>query len=177
MANFIDERLIQYTVFKDKDELGTSTVTLPTISALTTSVSGAGISGVFDSITPGYFDSMQATLNFRTMNEGAAIKLMVPEAHLLVFRAVVQRFDKTQVRYIDVQKSLTIRGFTKSHNLGTAENLNAMDSSIEIEVLYIKAEEDVGNGLTALYEIDKISNIYRVNGVDYNANRRRMLGL
>ncbi|MCY7485813.1 phage major tail tube protein [Paenibacillus alvei] len=174
MQNLIDEKLIAYTVFKDSDLLlGTATVQLPNLQGITTQIKGAGIGGEFESITPGYFSSMTMSLKWRTAPEPAAVTLLEPVAHLITFRAVIQRFDKTQIRYFDVNKKITIKCFTKNFDLGQADNLSTMDASTELEVLYIKTEEDD----KVLFEIDKLNNIYKVNGRDWSENRRRMLGL
>ncbi|TDL57844.1 phage tail protein [Paenibacillus dendritiformis] len=174
MRNQIDEKLLEYSVFKDSDlYLGTATVQLPNMQGITTQIKGAGIGGEFESITPGYFSSMTMSFKWRTSPEPAAVMLLEPVAHLITFRGVIQRFDKAKVEYVDVAKKITVRGFMKNFDMGQADNLTTMDASTEIEVFYIKSEEDD----KVMFEIDKLNNIYKVNGKDWSENRRRMLGL
>ncbi|BFH10609.1 phage major tail tube protein [Paenibacillus melissococcoides] len=174
MRNQIDEKLIEYSVFKDSDlYLGSATVQLPNMQGITTQIKGAGIGGEFESITPGYFSSMTMSLKWRTAPEPASVILMEPVAHLITFRGVIQRFDKAAINYFDVGKKITVKAFTKNFDMGQADNLATMDASTELEVLYIKSEEDG----KVLFEVDKLNNIYVVNGKDWSENRRRMLGL
>lgn len=174
MMNQIDEKLIEFSVFKDSNVyLGAATVQLPNLQGITTQIKGAGIAGEIESITPGYFGSMTMSIKWRTAPERAAVALMDPIAHMLVFRAVIQRFDKASASYVDVGKKITVKALPKNFDLGQADNLSTMDASTELEVLYIKSEEDN----TVLFEVDKLNNKYVVNGKDYSADRRRMLGL
>ncbi|MEW8986390.1 MAG: phage major tail tube protein, partial [Bacillus sp. (in: firmicutes)] len=86
MMNQIDEKLIEFSVFKDSNVyLGAATVQLPNLQGITTSIKGAGIAGEIESITPGYFGSMTMSIKWRTTTERAAVVLMDPVAHMLVF--------------------------------------------------------------------------------------------
>jgi hypothetical protein len=169
----IDEKLIDYTVFLEANTyLGVAGVQLPSLEMMSDPLKGAGIAGEIDSITPGHFGPMPITLNWRTTTP-ESIKLMVPKPHLIEFRGAIQVFDKAKSEYREVGKKITVKAMPKKLDLGKAEAATTMDGSNEMECIYIKIEED---GIK-LIEIDKLSNIYFVDGFDYRANLRNLLGL
>ena len=85
-SNSIPERLVNFRVFNDnKDLLGIATVELPEISAMTDTVSGAGIAGEVDSPVLGHFGSMTCTLTWRTI-EGDVLSLAKQQSHTLEVR-------------------------------------------------------------------------------------------
>ena len=66
----VPEKLINYRVYKDStDYIGLADVTLPTLEAMTETVSGAGIAGEVDSPTLGHYGSMETVLNWRTLEK------------------------------------------------------------------------------------------------------------
>lgn len=66
--------------------------TLPNLTALTQSISGAGIAGNVDAVILGHFDAMSMTLNYRTMTE-QAVRLSEPRRHNIDLRYAVQDED------------------------------------------------------------------------------------
>ncbi|MNO09678.1 Phage tail tube protein FII [compost metagenome] len=65
-----------------------------------------------------------------------------------------------------------MRSIPKNTTLGNLNTGNPMESSNEVEVLYIKVIYD---GATAL-EIDRFNDICVIDGVDYRAKVRANLG-
>lgn len=172
--NQIDEKLIDYTVFLEGNTyLGVAGVQLPSLEMMSDTLKGAGIAGEIDSITPGHFGPMPIVFNWRTTPTRESIQLMKPRAHLIEFRGAVQVFDKTTSQYTEVGKKITVRALPKKMDLGKAEASTQMDGNNEMECIYLKVEEDV----KTLIEIDKLNNIYVVDGFDYRANLRSLLGL
>lgn len=170
----IDEKLIDYTVFLEGNTyLGVASVQLPKLEMMSETLKGAGIAGEIDSITPGHFGPMPITFSWRTAPTAEAVQLMKPKASLIEFRGAIQIFDKSTSEYKTVGKKVTVRAKPKSLDLGKAEAAATMDASTEMECEYIKIQE---NGLT-LIEIDKLNNIYVVDGVDYRAELRNILAL
>lgn len=172
--NQIDEKLIDYTVHLNANTyLGVSGVQLPSLEMVSDTLKGAGIAGEIDSITPGHFGPMPITLNWRTSPTKEAIELMKPKAHLLDFRGAIQVFDKSASEYKMIGKRITVKAMPKKLDLGKAEAATTMDGSTEMECIYLKIEEDG----KVMIEIDKLNNIYVVDGVDYRAELRSILGL
>ena len=80
----IPERLNDFRVYDAEDSnalLGMADVTMPTISAMTETISGAGFAGEINSAVLGHFSSMQLTLNWNSVTE-KQMKLASPEKHL-----------------------------------------------------------------------------------------------
>lgn len=169
----IPEKLVAFTVYMNGgDYMGVADVTLPSFEAQTTTVSGAGIAGEYDSPSIGNFGSMTVTLNWRTIERNAA-RLSSPVAKALDFRGAQQTYDNISGTYRDVPIRVAVRALPKKLDLGKLETNGTTDSSNELEVLYIKVLIDGQE----LIEYDKLNYIYKVNGVDYLAARRASLGL
>lgn len=67
-GNKVPERLINFRVYNDgNDLLGVANVDLPSIEAMSDTVSGAGIAGEVESPILGHFGSMTATFTWRTI--------------------------------------------------------------------------------------------------------------
>ncbi|OPA76741.1 phage tail protein [Paenibacillus selenitireducens] len=170
----IDEKLIDYTTFLEGNTyLGVTSVQLPALEMMSDTLKGAGIAGEIDSITPGHFGPMPIIFNWRTTPTREAVQLMKPKAHLIEFRAAIQVFNKTTSEHDEVGKKITVRAFPKKLDLGKAEAATTMDGSNEMECIYLKVEEDGA----VLIEIDKLNNIYVVDGFDYRAKLRNILAL
>ena len=92
-TNPIQEKLVNFRVYNNSNDLlGVATVDLPELSAMTDTVSGAGIAGEVDSPVLGHFQSMSVTLHWRTI-EAAAMSLAAQKAHHLEIRGSQQRYD------------------------------------------------------------------------------------
>lgn len=173
MGKTIPEKLIDYTVYKDGSlPLGTATVTLPNLEAMSETIKGAGILGEIDSPTLGHYGSLTVGLDFRTVTNDS-LQLMSPGVHTLDFRGSQQIFDIAKSEHMYQGLKVTIRGTTKSFNLGKLEPHATTDTSVELEVNYIKILLD---GKTA-FELDKYNGVFVTNGVDHYATIRKQLGM
>lgn len=172
-ANAVPERLINYRVYTDaNDLLGVASVELPEISAMTDTVSGAGIAGEVDSPVLGHFQSMSVTLNWRTI-EAAAMKLAQQKVHAIELRGSQQTYDAANGILGSVPVKLTLRVMPKTVSLGSFNVGATTDSSSEFEVLYLKVTV---NG-EELVELDKYNYVARFGGQDALASVRSDLGL
>lgn len=89
-GNKVPERLINFRVYNDgNDLLGVANVDLPSIEAMSDTVSGAGIAGEVESPILGHFGSMTATFTWRTITPELA-KLANQKAHALDLRGSQQ---------------------------------------------------------------------------------------
>lgn len=171
--NRIPTVLIDYAVYLGNSRLiGTGEVTLPSIAAQTTEVSGAGIGGNLEIPVLGHFDSMVVGIAFRTQEIDAA-ELMRPVSHDLVFRASQQVYDGAGGNIKTEPVVVYARCMPKSQDLGKLKAGEAIDGKVELEVSRLRVVKDGRE----LMEIDKLNGIYRVLGTDYSASVRSDLGL
>lgn len=173
MSNPVPERLINYRVYvSGNNQAGVATVDLPSIEAMTDTVSGAGIAGEVDSPVLGHFASMTTTITWRTITE-YAMSLAAQKSHEIEFRGSQQVYDAANGTYSSVPIRVAIRAIPKSTGLGSLEVGSTTDSESEFEVTYMKIY--VNN--VERIEIDKYNFKYVVDGVDYLASVRSDLGL
>lgn len=168
----IDESTISFAVYEDSVEYaGLASATLPDISALTQSISGAGIAGNIEAVVLGHFDAMTLTLNFRQMTEHA-VKLSEPRRHNIDLR-VAQQIEDTVAGTIGVQNVKHIFVvIPKRTSPGGVSPATPGNGSGEYAVRYWATYI----GGVKVLEIDPLNFIYQVNGVDYLADVKRALG-
>lgn len=173
MANVVPEKLINFRVYQDgNDLLGIADVELPSLEVMTETVSGAGIAGEVDSPIPGHFGSMTLRLNWRTVTK-PTIHLAAPRTHSLDLRGAIQLYDAGAGTYKTSQLRVTVRAIPKTTELGNLAPAATGDVGNEFEVTYIKVVID---GKT-MAEIDKFNYICMIDGVDYLKPVRQALGL
>lgn len=171
-VNKIPEKTIAFNVYRDGAVLmGVATVELPQLSAMTETLTGAGIAGEIDSPTLGQFQAMTAKLAFRTKTANF-VKLQAPESHHLDLRAAVQHHDGGTGKIEATPERIVLRGMTKSAAFGKFETGKPQDSEIELEITYLKLVQDGQDTL----ELDKLNYIFMVDGADYLADVRAALG-
>lgn len=172
MANQIPEKVINFEVYLDSVTLlGMADVQLPDIESMTETVKGAGIAGEIETPTLGHFGSMTATLNFRTVTTDV-VKMSAQKVHHIDVRGAIQVLDAGAGTYRAVPCKVVMRGITKKTGLGKLEPGAAMDTSTEMEVVYMKITLD---GVDRI-ELDKFNFVHVVDGVDYMSSIRTALG-
>ena len=113
-GNKVPERLINFRVYNDgNDLLGVANVDLPSIEAMSDTVSGAGIAGEVESPILGHFGSMTATFTWRTITPELA-KLANQKAHALDLRGSQQVYDAALGEYSSVPVRVSLRATPKS---------------------------------------------------------------
>lgn len=169
----IPQRLTDFAAWRKGTQfLGTLDVTLPNLTALSDTISGAGILGEIDSPSIGQYGSLVVGMNWRTL-EAAAFDLITPEVQSIDFRGNIQTLNRLSGTQDQIGIRVSIRGVPKGLDLGKLAQNSAMDSVNEIEAHYIKV---MIAGKTVL-EHDKLNNIHIINGKDYRAAVRANLGL
>ena len=169
----VPEKLINYCVYKDStDYIGLADVTLPTLEAMTETVSGAGIAGEVDSPTLGHYSSMETVLNWRVLEKNN-LALAAPNGVQLDLRGAQQIYDSSSGKYAVRSVKIAILGVNKSTELGKFEPGTTTDTANTLETTYIKV--DVDN--ETVLEIDKYNYICNIDGVDYMKEVREALGL
>ncbi|MEG0689180.1 MAG: phage major tail tube protein, partial [Hungatella sp.] len=133
-------------------------------------ISGAGIAGSYDVPVIGHFDSITQEIPFRTLYINLGTILNPMKVQTLNIRGAIQVTDSStgltdfaQIRYM-------IKGRTKSLSPGNLKPGDVMGSKIAIEASSLLIE--IGGSI--VLEIDKLNNIFRVDGVDLLEKVRKM---
>lgn len=168
----IDQLNVAYKVYEDATKyIGTSTVTMPSLTAITSPLSGAGIAGNVETIVPGYYDAMSVTLNFRTATR-EAMALAEPRVHHLEFRVIQQIEDSAAGELAQQHVKHVMRVVPKSTGGGTLAPVSPGDISGEYAVRYWAIYIDGKK----VQEIDPLNHICIINGKDYLAASNKFLG-
>lgn len=166
------EAYIDFEVYEDSTNLlGVAKATMPDISFLTQTITGAGIAGNVEAVLIGMVEAMTLGLNFRSVTD-AATKIMAPIKHHLELRVAEQVWDTVGVKKEIQADKYVMVAIPKSTKPGTIAPASAADASGEYSVYYYAAYKD---GKT-LWEIDPFNYICVIDGVDYMADVRKALG-
>lgn len=153
-------------------EVGVADITLPKISYMSDTISGAGIAGEIETPTMGQLSSMEFGINWRTINK-SLIKLAAPNFHSLEFRGAQQILDKEHEELTIEDVRVVVRGLPKETDLGKGQTAAKTDSSTTLECTYLKV--DIAGD--TVVEIDKLNGICNIDGTDYWGAIRKALGL
>ncbi|WP_404427305.1 phage major tail tube protein [Ureibacillus chungkukjangi] len=172
MSNPIPEKVHSYNVYDDTEKLVgvAAEVTLPTLEAMSETVSGAGMLGEYESSTPGHFGSITIEIPFRTLTD-KSFSLLKHKGRSIVLRAAQQSYDVSGGGIQQRGLKITLRGLPKALELGKLAAGTQTETKNTIEVLYMKIEE---NG-RVLLELDKLNSIYIVDGEDMLADVRNLI--
>ena len=166
------EIINSYDIYEDGERyLGTASVTMPTLTNLTQTISGAGLAGNNEVIAVGHPDTMTVTINFRTTTP-ESIMLSEPRRHTIEIFISQQTEDTVDNALGARQEKHTMIVLPKSHNLGTAAPAAPANGSGEYIVRYWVTWLDGEK----VREIDPMNFKYEVNGTDYLELHRRALG-
>ena len=171
MANEVPEKLINFRVYRDKDNLlGVADVQLPSLEMMTTTIKGAGLAGEVDSPVIGHFGSMTISMNWRISTPGFTT-LIKQESHSLDIRGAAQLYDAGSGKYRTMPVKVMVKAFPKKAELGKLDVGAAQESSWEGEVTYMKVWIDGKEKI----EIDKYNYICTIDGDDHLAPVRKAL--
>ena len=169
--NMIPESINRFNMYlKGNRLIGVSgEISLPDLSSMTSTVSGAGIAGEMESPSIGMFGSIKQEIPFRMLSKDM-LKLYNPiEPMELTLRASEQStvqgsgiIDFQGMRVVFRRRPVDIK-------LGNLKQGGPMDSSVSLELSYILIEVD---GET-MFELDKLNDVFVVNGVDLLAKVRK----
>ncbi|MUV06882.1 phage tail protein [Planococcaceae bacterium Storch 2/2-2] len=172
MTAAVVETLVAYRMFDEEGELqGIADIDLPDLSYLTRELKGAGVAGVVDVPIFGHFESLTATINWRTMIADS-MKLMRPGRRLFECRSASQIQDAGTGGYTISAEKIIMGGLVKKGEMGKREVGEGSESSNEFEITYLKIVQD-GKTIT---EIDKLNYICTIDGLDYMDKVRTALG-
>lgn len=167
------DKTINYRVYIDGDAyIGTGTVDLPEIAYQTDTLSGAGLAGEIETPVIGHIQAMSMTINWRTVNK-SAVGLLKTTGTTLTLRASQQHLDNAEHSLGPRSLKIVVKTLPKKNGLGSLEMGASSGTTSEVEVTYIKIEE---NG-EELCEIDKLNYICKIHGTDFLADVRSHLGI
>lgn len=169
----MDQSIINFKVYEDSVEyVGMAQATLPDLTALTQSISGAGIAGNVESVILGHFDAMTLGLNFRTVTD-QSVKLSEPRRHTIDLRVAQQ--DE------DVVAGQVVVRCRQAHSCGhSQERQGRLRRPAAPPTAPASTPSATGRPtLTArrCVRIDQLNFICYVNGTDYLADVRKALGM
>lgn len=160
----IPEIINNFNVYKKGNLLigTTGEINLPDFDALTETISGAGILGEYETSVLGQFGSMKQEVSFRMLDD-EIFQLMDPtELVDLTFRASSQSTIRSSCALEYKGMRIVERGKLISFKGGTLQKGKQMGASATLELTYFMIEIDGKKKI----EIDKLNNIFIVNGKD-----------
>lgn len=147
----------------------TGEVSLATLTAMTTTISGAGLLGEYNAAVVGMFQSIAQEIPFRIINKEFFSMVSTAEQSELTLRASVQNVNKSTGGAISTEgMRVVFRGRPTAFNLGTIKQGDMMNASVTLELTYILVEI----GGKTLLELDKLNSVYKVNEKDLLADIR-----
>lgn len=169
--NTIPTKINRYNVYnKGNRLLGVGEeMTLPDFEPSSETVTGAGILGEIDDPTVGYFGNQELEIPFRLLDKETADMMDMTKAVQLEIRSA-QQTTNTEGDIEFRPMRVVVRGRGGKLTTGKVKAGSQMDTAITLTILYILIEVD---GKTVV-ELDKLNEVYKVNGVDVLAKIKEM---
>ncbi len=139
----------------------TDETTLINLQSMSETISLAGMAGEIDSPTVGQYQSMEITINFTNIAK-SSLEVAAQDNVPLIFRSAQEFINPVDSTKSKTNRTITVRGMTKSINFGVLKKSGYGKPSITKEVVYYKDEID-GEVVT---EIDKLNGKAIIGGVD-----------
>lgn len=167
----IPTKVNRYNVYNEAERLlGVGDeLTLPGFEASSETVSGAGILGEIDDPTIGYFGNQEMEIPFRVLDQEAVDLLDMTRAVRLTVRGAVQ-VTNSEGDIVPRAIRVVVRGRAAKFSPGKLKAGAAMETSVTLTLLYILIEI-AGN---PVLELDKLNEVYKVNGKDMLAQIKEM---
>ena len=161
--NTIPTKINRYNVYnKGNRLLGVGEeMTLPDFEPSSETVTGAGILG--------YFGNQELEIPFRLLDKETADMMDMTKAVQLEIRGA-QQTTNTEGDIEFRPMRVVVRGRGGKLTTGKVKAGSPMDTAITLTILYILIEVD---GKTVV-ELDKLNEVYKVNGVDVLAKIKEM---
>ncbi|MDR0924295.1 MAG: phage major tail tube protein [Hungatella sp.] len=148
----------------------TDEMNMADLASKVATITGAGIAGSYDVPVLGHFDSITQEIPFRILYKPIFEFANPMKQVSFNVRGAIQVTDKgtgvsdfAGFRYV-------VKGRCKNMSPGNLKPGDVMGSKISIEAVYILYEIDG----VKLIEIDKLNNIYRIDGTDLMEKVRRL---
>lgn len=167
----ISERLTNFTVYLNGDRrIGLTDIELPDLEPMTEEVTGSGIAGSIETQTIGHYGAMAASLKFNTIS-AEPFTLIPTERNQIVVRGSQQGMDTSRGTVINEKVKIVMNIQPKTLGLGKFEVGTPTDTSLEVNVHYLKIEV----GGKVLMEVDPLNFVCIIDGIDLMAEQRKNL--
>lgn len=144
-------------------------LTLPNLQAITAEVTGAGVLGSYNTAVMGMYQSITQEVPFRIINREYFSMINSSKQAEIVLRASMQNVNRKTGGTISSQgMRVVFRGRPSGANLGTLKQADLMNASITLELTYLLVEI----GGETVFELDKLNEVCKLNGVDVLADIR-----
>lgn len=167
---YVPDKIAKFNVYSNGRKIGvTSKVDTPEFKMKTSTMSGAGVSGEIDSPTPGQWEATEHEIPLALLDNDMAHLLQQGMNVNLTYRGAQQvalRSGGSAMRQMRIVEGGMVKGFKG----GSLEAGSQMEASVTIETTRYKME----CGGEELIAVDKLNDIYRVNGVDMLADLKLM---
>lgn len=141
----------------------TGEISLAEFKAMTSTISGAGILGEYETSVIGMFQSMQQEITFRMIDADYFTMLNTGKIAKIVLRASVQQRNRETGGTLSTKAMRVVFGGHPTNvKPGTVKIGDMMNASITLELTYILIEF----GGKTMIELDKLNSVYKVDGVD-----------
>jgi len=140
----------------------TAEMSMAELASKVATVTGAGVAGSYDVPVLGHFDSITQEIPFRLLYKPVFEFANPMKVVGLNVRGAIQVTDKSTRLSDFAGFRYVVRGRNKSMTPGNLKPGETMEAKISIECTYVLYEIDG----VKLIELDKLNNIYRINGVD-----------
>ncbi len=168
---YLPEAVNNFNVYKNGNQLiGISgEISLSDLSSVTETVEGAGLLGKYNTPIIGMYDSIQQEIPFRVLHDDIFSLANPAEVQDLTLRASLQSTVKGTGAVDSTGMRMVFRGRPVGFKPGTAKIGGQMGASVTLDCFYVLIEMD---GKT-MWEIDKLNNVFKVNGKDMLAKIRQ----
>ncbi len=148
----------------------TGEISLAELNAKTATVSGAGILGEYNTAVIGMFENIQQEIPFRMINQEFFDLMNASKQAEIVMRASIQNVNKSSGGALSTQgMRVVFRGRPTNFKMGQLKQADLMNASVTLELTYVLLEM----GGEKKLELDKLNEIYIVNGKDLLAEVRK----
>ena len=148
----------------------TGEISLAELKAKTATVSGAGILGEYNTAVIGMFENIQPEIPFRMINQEFFDLMNASKQAEIVMRASIQNVNKSSGGALSTQgMRVVFRGRPTNFKMGQLKQADLMNASVTLELTYVLLEM----GGEKKLELDKLNEIYIVNGKDLLAEVRK----
>lgn len=169
----IPEVIDKYNVYSTSSGLLlgiTGEVKLPTFENISTEIDGAAVMGKYKTPILGHFESTQMDLTFRVFDEDV-FDLVDPLYPVeITLRGAFQSTIRSTGGFANIPLRIMLRGRCLKFDNGKIKIGEAMGIAISLELFYYAVFMNEKPKL----EIDKLNNIYSVNGKDLLEELRKM---
>ncbi len=144
-------------------------VSLAEISAVTATISGAGLLGDMDMPVIGQIGAIEQAIPFNTLNGNIFNHFRLNAPVTVVLRGDIQSIDSGTGAYKHSALRVSYRGYVKKINPGKVKAADTMGAEVTLELTYIHITLD---GKTVI-KIDKLNSVFEVNGEDLLAEIKK----